>query len=73
MLVPILDLSTLSSCSDNHTAKTPRDVLVPFSALRSWYLWGIYPRVPQDGTWAAPSEVARPVRSRRAHQDCKLY
>ena len=36
-------------------------------------LWGIYPRVPQDGTWAAPSEVARPVRSRRAHQDYKLY
>ena len=36
-------------------------------------LWGIYPQVPQDGTWAAPSEVARPVRSRRAHQDYKSY
>ena len=34
---------------------------------------GIYPRVPQDGTWAAPSEVARPVRSRRAWQDYKLH
>ena len=29
-----------------------------------WLLWGIDPRVPQDGTWAAPSEVARPMRSR---------
>ena len=38
-----------------------------------YWLWGIYPRVPQDGTWAAPFEVARPVRSRRAHQDYKLY
>ena len=34
---------------------------------------GDIPRVPQDGTWAAPSEVARPKRSRRAHQDYKLY
>ena len=45
----------------------------PASAAKFRPLWGIYPRVPQDGTWAAPSEVARPVRSRRAHQDYKLY
>ena len=36
-------------------------------------VWGIHPRVPQDGTWAAPSEVVRPVRSRCARQDYKLY
>jgi hypothetical protein len=34
---------------------------------------GDIPPVPQDGTWAAPTEVARPVRSRRARQDYKLY
>ena len=41
--------------------------------LEAQHVWGIYPRVPQDGTWTAPSEVARPVRSRRTWQDYKLY
>ena len=30
------------------------------------HLWGYGPRYPQDKTWAAPSEVAQPTRSRRA-------
>jgi hypothetical protein len=36
-------------------------------------LWGYKPPVPQDDTWAAPSEVAQPVRSRRTSQDYRLY
>ena len=53
--------------------------MIPIGCVDQWEnyvrsaMWGIDPRVPQDGTWAAPSEVARPVRSRRAHQDYKLY
>ena len=31
-------------------------------------VWGYGPRYPQDKTWAAPSEVARPTRSRRARR-----
>ena len=30
------------------------------------YMWGYGPRYPQDKTWAAPSKVAQPIRSRRA-------
>ena len=29
-------------------------------------VWGYGPRYPQDKTWAAPSEVAQPTRSRHA-------
>jgi hypothetical protein len=36
-------------------------------------LWGYKPPVPQDDTWAAPYEVARPIRSRRTSQDYRLY
>ena len=33
------------------------------------YLWGYDPRYPQDKTWAAPSEVVQPTRSRHAVYD----
>jgi hypothetical protein len=37
------------------------------------HLWGIYPRYPHGYTWAVPSEVTQPARSRRAPQGYKVY